>query len=763
MFQISSLKKNLYLNLPDFFTRINKCKSYVEIEILLMEFICKYFKALKLVYYTNKTDILENKMNEIVNAFEKIDIKIHEITILQHSDLINKINHEKKPFIIKNNSSTAISVKLQFKQLSDLICPLYRNSSLFGLFIISKYSTRSALIDVKNTWRIISAHVSKCLENIQNSSDRHFKSTLLSRIFSLKTDDLDILFQETSEALLDFSGAKLSSIWMYNELDESLVLRSFYPKILDGASITFSSFDSRVLPLSYSISGHVISSKKPLNISNVFLEDKFCNKKFAKDFDLKTLVSFPIILNTEVLGVLNLWLDDPKKMPNQEKTNFIMAICSAAAIKIRIAQIQEFEELVFSYDDIFNKMVDMVDDKESWDDIARLVTFHMKCEASSIFLIFPDGKLHLKGSTGLIGNPAYDKVIYEKGEGLTGGCFEDNEPIVYFKEYKNKELDKYKIEMRHKSKFREILQTSIKSKSIIFLPILDNNNNKIGVIRCNNRNESKSRRSGRFSKDDISKLRFICKLIHSGYSKVTWTIDKQVERERNLNSLHHEIISPIDGILSHIEWFKHFFNKKMYHYESENLKASIKFEDIEQSGKLIEILVTTLGRMDDLELNCSKVYLHELLQISKSFLLQEAKRENFDLRIKYLTLPKIEIDKYQIIRVFYNLFRNAIKYADDEESEKYIEVSGKKISNKIILSFRDNGIGIIENEQEKIFDKFTRGTNASVFFPQGTGLGLAYCKSIIDKHGGKIYIPSNMLRKPTVFYIELPIKQGDII
>lgn len=143
-------------------------------------------------------------------------------------------------------------------------------------------------------------------------------------------------------------------------------------------------------------------------------------------------------------------------------------------------------------------------DRRVWDALAFQISLDMKCEACSIF-VFDDesGNLALKGSTGLVGNPAYEVVKYKVGEGLTGLAFKRQTPIIYYREL----VEKYRE--HHISKFRERLRTSDKSRSILVQAIVQEDGDAIGVIRCNNKNQSPRDNCGRFSEEDIGVVQMI--------------------------------------------------------------------------------------------------------------------------------------------------------------------------------------------------------------------------------------------------------------
>ncbi|MCJ7554226.1 MAG: ATP-binding protein, partial [Ignavibacteriaceae bacterium] len=108
-----------------------------------------------------------------------------------------------------------------------------------------------------------------------------------------------------------------------------------------------------------------------------------------------------------------------------------------------------------------------------------------------------------------------------------------------------------------------------------------------------------------------------------------------------------------------------------------------------------------------------------------------------------------------------NLINNAIKYVD---FEGIIEVTLANKDDDLIINVCDNGIGIPENEEYKIFKEFYRGSNIKLSEYEGAGIGLPVVKQIIERHKGTIKVksPSHLgtVDKPgTCFCIILPIKK----
>ncbi len=114
-------------------------------------------------------------------------------------------------------------------------------------------------------------------------------------------------------------------------------------------------------------------------------------------------------------------------------------------------------------------------------------------------------------------------------------------------------------------------------------------------------------------------------------------------------------------------------------------------------------------------------------------------------------LPVVSADSGQIIRLFQNLIGNAIKYRGD--SRPAINVSAKREGDEWVFSVADNGMGIEEQYYERIFQLFQRLHKRDEY--PGTGIGLAVCKRIIDRHGGRIWVESGP-GKGSVFRFTLP-------
>ncbi|HEY9652651.1 MAG TPA: ATP-binding protein, partial [Coleofasciculaceae cyanobacterium] len=119
-------------------------------------------------------------------------------------------------------------------------------------------------------------------------------------------------------------------------------------------------------------------------------------------------------------------------------------------------------------------------------------------------------------------------------------------------------------------------------------------------------------------------------------------------------------------------------------------------------------------------------------------------------------LPTVNADQNQLIQLLQNLIGNAIKF--HREQSPQVHITAAQQDNYWLFQVRDNGIGIKPQYLERIFEVFKR-LHTRREYP-GTGIGLAICKKIITRHGGRIWAESNP-GMGTTFYFTIPLSDHE--
>ncbi|WP_083804486.1 PAS domain S-box protein [Methanobacterium lacus] len=205
----------------------------------------------------------------------------------------------------------------------------------------------------------------------------------------------------------------------------------------------------------------------------------------------------------------------------------------------------------------------------------------------------------------------------------------------------------------------------------------------------------------------------------------------------------HDLKEPLRMVTSFLQLLK-----QRYEYELDsdaNEFIDFAVDGAKRMHNLIEDLlaysrIMTKGKEFDV-MDMEEVLEHVIINLKVSI-------DETHAEITYDPLPKIWADESQMIQLLQNLIENSIKYRNQEVPR--IHVSVKEEEEEWIFSVRDNGIGIASKHAQKIFMIFKRlHTNQEY---DGTGIGLAIIKRIIDRHSGRVWVESELGQGSTFFF-----------
>lgn len=210
----------------------------------------------------------------------------------------------------------------------------------------------------------------------------------------------------------------------------------------------------------------------------------------------------------------------------------------------------------------------------------------------------------------------------------------------------------------------------------------------------------------------------------------------------------HDLQEPIRTIVAYSQMLL------AEHGEGLSPVAEKYLRNIEHAGLRMHHLVSDLRKYSDVRARESSRELTDLEGVLGFALknLQVAIQET-GASITHDPLPTVPVQRIQIVQVFQNLIENAIKFRKKGISP-VIHISAVPEDDMWQFAIEDNGIGIQHQYYEKIFVLFERLDHRDDYF--GTGLGLALCTRIIERHGGRIWVKSE-IGKGSTFYFTLPM------
>ena len=247
----------------------------------------------------------------------------------------------------------------------------------------------------------------------------------------------------------------------------------------------------------------------------------------------------------------------------------------------------------------------------------------------------------------------------------------------------------------------------------------------------------------------------------SDLQKAKITADRQQERiqallihkDEFINQLGHDLKNPLGPLLNllpviskkqkepqikemfevvirNVHYMKNLVKKTIQLAQLKSPNTSLHFEDINLKHEISDIIQTNKLLLSN---NDISVFNHVPSHIN------------------------VAVDRIRFQQLINNLLSNSVKYSAKNSS---ITISSMLEQNHILVTLKDQGIGMNEEQLSHIFDEFYKADESRHDF-ESSGLGMSICKQIVEKHGGKIWVESEGKNKGSTFYFTLPTIQSD--
>jgi PAS domain S-box-containing protein len=231
-------------------------------------------------------------------------------------------------------------------------------------------------------------------------------------------------------------------------------------------------------------------------------------------------------------------------------------------------------------------------------------------------------------------------------------------------------------------------------------------------------------------------------------------------KTRFLASMSHELRTPLNAIIGFSEMLEDQIFGPLDEIQLKHVSHVLSSGRhlLSLINDLLDLAKVESGKM---ELAVSDLDLKQLMDSSFLVIKREAARQDIHLDLLLdptLLHEQVLADEMKLKQIMFNLLSNAVKFTPSGGS---IRVDCRKDGNLLHVSVSDSGVGIDPNDTEKVFDTFVQADSTSNGLREGTGLGLALTRSLVDLHGGRIWVESQGRGKGSTFTFTIPVAQHD--
>jgi signal transduction histidine kinase len=215
-------------------------------------------------------------------------------------------------------------------------------------------------------------------------------------------------------------------------------------------------------------------------------------------------------------------------------------------------------------------------------------------------------------------------------------------------------------------------------------------------------------------------------------------------------SIAHEVAQPLFGANMNVEACLSWLSANPPNIERARESALIAIEDGQDASRVIQ-KVRDLFRKS--EPSKEQVDIHQAVAEVVRLMRDELARKRTTINIiLHESIPSVWVDRLQIQQVMWNLIHNAVDAMEHLPSDRVVELSIRSVKDDVSISVADRGVGF--PDPDHAFDAFFTTK------PNGMGMGLTICKSIIEAHGGRLHLASNSGPGTTVSFV-IPAQRSE--
>ena len=558
------------------------------------------------------------------------------------------------------------------------------------------------------------------------------------------TFNVDFLLQtivERAEAMLE---CEASSILLFDEEKKDLYFRVVTGPVAEKLI-------NQPIERNKGISWRTVSEKKSI-ISNTTLKSSLWNEQVDLDtgFQTEAMLAAPLMTQGEVIGVIEM-INKRNRLPFTEMDQEILeAFAGQAAIALENAQL---------YTQTDQALSERVEELSIMQNIDRELNTSLDIERA-MQITLDNAILRSHADAAFIGslgeNNDLVKIVAAEGYHNESEPVQDKILTLYEYEYLRNAVESSRTESVVVRNSSNAVLAGGKRQTII--PIT-RENATIGLLVLESYSEEPIAEN---TMDFLIRLCDHASIAIANAELYTQVQNANLAKSEFVSFVSHELKNPMTSIKGYTDLLiaqavgpisdpqANFLNTIRANVERMNVLVSdLSDESRIEAGRM---------RLDFVELDLQNV-LDEVIRSQTTMI--EQKDQNIRVNIEE-NLPHIWADRVRVVQILANLISNANKYTPDEgeiifSAEQSPNIWDTEGAPQVVhIAVKDNGMGISEEDQRKIFQKFFRTESAKSSDSPGTGLGLNITKNLTEMQGGQIWFESEV-GKGTTFHVTFPV------
>lgn len=697
------------------------------------------YDRVRLYSYNEKNNLLEavKCKGTDLGIFKKIRLKVVKKYLKAY-----RCVHEKRPVIDTRKRISKHKKLLNKTDISESASlPLISKDEVIGMISLdNKYSKRPIVYEELETLMTIANQIAIALENAKLYTQLRRQLDRLEILYDVAHTTSASLNLENVLNLIVVKIVKLMKIdvctlLLLDESKEFLLPKSVYKP--EASDVIFAP-----TPLKKSASGYVLRTKKHRYVPLIQDDPLFLDKHVPARLGLITMLSIPLIVDNESLGVLNLYTKDQRIYTDRE-IGLLMTLANQAAIVIRNSTlyhtIGEDREQLSRVLEITQALTSTVTLDKLLKITLRHIVLFTKADKGIIFLL-KDDKLVVSEVIG------YDKANMQKDiaitTGITGWVARHGKQLI---------VDDLTKDKSHVS-------FGFPAKSEAAIPLISKNK-ILGVLDIESRyayNFSKYERALTLLTNLIAiaienaelydRIKNFNERLQDEVDHATKELRRKNEELKKLDELKTEFVSNVSHELrtplTSISGYAKLLYREQIGDVNTDQKEALKII-VDESERLTRLIneVLDLAKLESGKINfkMQDVDLVELGSIVRDMMIISAQDKGLYLRFECPDIiPLVRGNKDLLKQVFLNLLNNALKFTE----RGGILIRLHHHQNYVDVEITDTGVGIPKEELTHIFKKFHQIDSSLTRKYSGTGLGLSIVRHIIKNHKGLLKIKS---------------------